>query len=401
MEDLALLSDDALLSGLEHALGATRLHEVRLLGYLAEVEERRLDLKAGYSSMFDFCKTKLHLSSSEAHRRLLGARLMRLFPMIAPLLETGAINITALELLRHHLTEENHRELLAEASFKTKEEIQELLARRYPRPDVPDSVRKVPERCPETPLLLGGAAEARELRLESPRPRGRSASEPLSPGRYAVSFTASAELRDKLELAKNLMSHSNPALDLAVVIERAVDLLLEKLEKKKLGKTDRPRKGREAKHGAVTQAARRAATERDGVRCAWVDPKTGRRCNARAFLEIDHVTAKALGGSGEPGNVRWLCHAHNRLHAEQTFGRDYVENAIHFRERKSAKSRAVSDAEAKAMKALTNMGFRAAEARTAVERVRSQHSEEQAEESIEHVLRAALSVLTEARARSS
>jgi hypothetical protein len=38
-----------------------------------------------------------------------------------------------------------------------------------------------------------------------------------------------------------MMSHSNPTGDLAVVVEEAIDLLIEKLEKGKLGKTDRPR----------------------------------------------------------------------------------------------------------------------------------------------------------------
>jgi len=53
---------------------------------------------------------------------------------------------------------------------------------------------------------------------------------------------------------------------------------------------------------------------------------------------------------------------------------------------------------AKVLKALTTMGFRATEARAAVERVRSQDVEP--DPSVESVLRAALGVLTEERARS-
>ncbi len=38
-----------------------------------------------------------------------------------------------------------------------------------------------------------------------------------------MQLTASEALRDKLELARALMSHRNPSGDLAVIVERAMD----------------------------------------------------------------------------------------------------------------------------------------------------------------------------------
>jgi hypothetical protein len=392
MENLSLLPDDALLSGIELAVGDARQILVHLLACLGEIEERRLELRRGYSSLFEFCTTHLGMSPGEAQRRIVAARLMRRFPIVGELLKSGAVNITGLELLRPHLGEENHHELLGEASFKKKEEILELLARRFPRPDVADAVRRVPGQ----PASRSSAHEVTPLRLE-PTPGG---TEPLSPDRYAVQFTASSELRDKLEHAKNLMSHANPSLDLAVVVERAVDLLIEKLAKRKLGRTARPRRPRPAKEGVVTQEARRAATDRDGAQCAWVDDETGRRCTARAFLEMDHVHEKALGGSGKPENMRWLCAAHNRLHAEQTFGRKTIEDAIHHRQRKSMRSQEprLSETGAKALLGLRKLGFREAQARDVVAQVASELSERNEPESIELVLRQALLLLSDSRA---
>jgi hypothetical protein len=63
---------------------------------------------------------------------------------------------------------------------------------------------------------------------------------------------------------------------------------------------------------------------------------TGRRCEARAFLELDHITPRALGGSGEPDELRVLCRAHNRLYAEQVYGRQLIEQKMHLRYRKCA-----------------------------------------------------------------
>jgi hypothetical protein len=196
------------------------------------------------------------------------------------------------------------------------------------------------------------------------------------------------------------MSHANPSLDLAVVVERALDLLIERLEKQRLGKTSRPQKPRPATEGAVTQESRRAATERDGAQCGWVDEHTGRRCTARAFLEMDHVHERALGGSGKPENMRWLCHSHNRLHAEQTFGREAIEVAIrHHRQRKCMRSpkAQLPETGAKALLGLRKLGFREAQARDAVKRVTSELGERKELASLELVLRQALLLLSDSR----
>ena len=51
---------------------------------------------------------------------------------------------------------------------------------------------------------------------------------------------------------------------------------------------------------------------------------------------IDHVTPRALGGSGEAENLRAFCRAHNHHAAERVFGRAHVEARIrNLRERPS------------------------------------------------------------------
>ena len=72
---------------------------------------------------------------------------------------------------------------------------------------------------------------------------------------------------------------------------------------------------------------RREVFARDGEQCSFVS-KAGVRCDARSFLEIDHVHPQALGGEGTSANTRLLCATHNRLAAEQIFGRDYVHHKI-------------------------------------------------------------------------
>ena len=63
---------------------------------------------------------------------------------------------------------------------------------------------------------------------------------------------------------------------------------------------------------AIPAAVRRQVWQRDGGRCSYLDRRTGRRCNSRHLIEIDHVVPYAQGGGADPGNLRLLCHAHHR-----------------------------------------------------------------------------------------
>jgi 5-methylcytosine-specific restriction endonuclease McrA len=344
-------SDEELLSDVTKLVGSHRELTAKLVAHLAEIEERRLHLLAGYSSMFEFCTKALRLGEGEAFRRILAGRLGRRFPIVYSLLASGTVKLSTLELLREWLTEDNHEELLASVAGKTKHEVQALLAARFPRPDKASRIR-------------------------------RATIEPLSEARFSVEFTANAALREKLELCLDLMSHANPGRDLAVVIERAVDFLLADLERKRVARAKRPRHASnvpESKVSGITKATRRAVFERDGLQCTYV-AGDGRRCEGRAFLELDHVVPKALGGTNDLENLRVRCRAHNQLWAEQAFGRERVEQGRHFCQKKWTRA---SDGPGAAPKttvmlekvrvALRGMGFRDAEARRAVATVLGTH----------------------------
>jgi len=314
MENLRALSNDELICDLESLVRSHRQLEARLIRYLSEVEQRRLHLEQAYQSMFEFCLVRLGMSEGEAFRRITAARLARKFPIILDLLERGAAHLSGLVLLRDHLTEENHAELLAAASGKSKRAIEALVAARFPKPDAPSRIRKLPTREAPTepePLALEIASGPAESAAHTPPvtvtpPVTTKPPEPLAAGRYKVQFTASESLKQKLARAKDLLSHANPTGDLALIVERGLDLLLAELEKTKLGKAKRPRRARERKSKGVARATRGEVFERDGVQCTFVSAD-GRRCEATAFLELDHVESRALGGSDESSNLRVRC----------------------------------------------------------------------------------------------
>jgi type IV secretory pathway VirB10-like protein len=73
----------------------------------------------------------------------------------------------------------------------------------------------------------------------------------------------------------------------------------------------------------VSAGARREVHARDAGQCSFVS-EGGRRCKARAFLEIDHIEPWAALGATRPDNLRLRCRAHNQLHARNCFGAEHM-----------------------------------------------------------------------------
>src|SRR5215471_13014663 len=94
------------------------------------------------------------MSEPAAFRRSAAAQLVREYPSLLGALERGEIHLSNLLLLRGHLTRENIDMLVAEVRGKSTRQVQELLARRAPRPDVQTEVQPVPTETPSQPLSL-------------------------------------------------------------------------------------------------------------------------------------------------------------------------------------------------------------------------------------------------------
>ena len=63
----------------------------------------------------------------------------------------------------------------------------------------------------------------------------------------------------------------------------------------------------------IPAAVRRHIWQRDGGRCCYRDPLSGRRCTSSHLLQIDHLLPVAQGGGPEPSNLVLRCFAHHRM----------------------------------------------------------------------------------------
>ena len=345
MTNASSLTDDALTLELGRLAAGEREATTALLVHLAEFDTRRLYEPAGYSSTFSYCRAVLRLSEDAACTRIKAARAARRFPLIVAMLSDGSLSLTTVRLLAKHLTAENHASLLGAATGKGKEDVEELLARWFPLPDVAPSVRKVPTRAvttseapfeaaatPESAAATDGLAPDNPVAAASTGAASTSAAaqaavskraliRPLAPERYEIRFTADAETRALVREAQDLLGHAVPTGDLAIVFHRALTLLVADLKRRKFAATSRPRPARSADAEAENTAAavRREVSARDANRCGFVS-RGGHRCEERRFLEFHHVVPRAAGGPFTVANIQLRCRAHNGHEVDLFFG---------------------------------------------------------------------------------
>ena len=141
---LTHLSDAVLLRDLAALVAQDHTPTAALLAHIAEVDARKLYLPAGYPSMHAYCIDALHLSEDAAYKRIQAARTARQFPALFTAVAEGRLHLAAVCLLAPHLTRENADEWVAAATHRRKSEIEELLAQRFPRPDLPALVMAIP-----------------------------------------------------------------------------------------------------------------------------------------------------------------------------------------------------------------------------------------------------------------
>jgi 5-methylcytosine-specific restriction endonuclease McrA len=353
MLSLKSLRDEDLLRQLSQLVRQSRGVEADVVAHIGEVELRRLYAREACSSMFEYCRRVLGLRENEAYLRITVARAARENPALLEMLRDGRLHLSGIARLAPHLTRANSETLLKRASGMSHREIRELVAELEPRPDVAPSVRRLPQRLARAerpasaqtpdlgydslPQLGAPRVESDGVNIESraatpsqpgPAPSRRALVEPLAPTRYQVRFTASAELREKLERLQALMRSSVPDGDLARIIDIAITEKLDRVEARRFARTPAPRQDlaetdTTPSSRRIPAPVRRAVHERDGGRCSYRD-KYGRRCAKRHDLEFHHKHPFARGGDHSAANLTLMCRVHNTLLAEQDYGEDVM-----------------------------------------------------------------------------
>lgn len=323
----ARLSDDALQARLKVLALRERDATVELVAHLAEFDGRQSRLGEGPGSLYTYCRDVLGYSEDAAWNRAATAAAVRRYPVILGWLADGSLNVTTVRMLRPVLTSENHLAVLTEARRRSKRDLELIVRRLDPQPDVPSTIRKVPAPAPASLPLAAALPRAEDGPAlpppapPAPAPVARPVIAPLTPERYRLEFTVSKETHDKLRRVQNLLCREIRNGDPAAIFDRALDLVLLDAEKKKLAATANPRHSRGTKEGSRTIPAhvRRAVWKRDGGQCAFKGRSGG--CTERRFLEWHHVQPFGHRGPAAVDNISLRCRAHNVYESELVYGR--------------------------------------------------------------------------------
>lgn len=245
-----------------------------ILKLINEAEAERIPQLRGFSNTITWLVRVYHYSESAAYRRVQAARALREIPDLEEKIEEGTLNLSAIAKVQSIVAQEERRT----GHFIDRKEV----------------LRKVESQS---------AVELeRTLAAEFPEVAGRDESlRAINGNESRLTLLIDNEFRDLLEQAQNQLAHSVPDASMKEVLKRALKKLV--------------------KH-SNTDAKKRRVIDRAGGRCEWVDPESGRRCDSRRLLQVDHIIPRAKGGSDDFANLRCLCRSHNLYEAERVFGKE-------------------------------------------------------------------------------
>jgi hypothetical protein len=300
----------------------------------------------GHSSLFTFLHRELGLSKGASHFRKVAAELIQRFPEIVDPLKDGRLCITSIVELAKAITLENRLEVLPRFFHASKQEAKAIAAEICPQEAVPlrDMVTAV---APAAAGLLVSTAPPNAVRQTSAEvlpvepvrtppplsaPQSRAVVEPLTADLRRLHVTVSKRFMEKLEAARDALSHSLPGADAEAIIEAGLDLLIERAAKRKGCARPEVEKPSSAVVGEKTTrcegggpgVARNprfipAAVKRE----VWT--RDGGRCGSSHRLQFDHIIPRARGGESTVSNVRILCQPCNLLAARHHFGDAWMD----------------------------------------------------------------------------
>jgi len=149
--EVSNLSDDALISAVRNLVKSERRIMHLVLLHIQEIDNRRLYLKLGYTSLYQYLTQELGYAENAAYDRMQGARLLKSNPNISKKIEEGALNLSQLVKVSACLKQERKdgkivspaltQKLFQQIENKTKFETEMILAQTFQH--VPEQTQKI------------------------------------------------------------------------------------------------------------------------------------------------------------------------------------------------------------------------------------------------------------------
>jgi hypothetical protein len=326
---LKTMSDSELIERVEYLVRRERELVECLIWHLQEIQDRKLFIQMGFTSLFECLVRHFKYSEAVAYTRISALKILSAVPQAAEALNSGEVNLTTLSLTQSFIRkqekdtgekvpQEQKVQYLNSIKNKSTQEVKQILATIHP---------------------------ARELPIDKIRY--------LDKDHAQLQVIVCNKLLDKIQKLKELISHENLNPSYNEVLNLALDAAIEKVEKKKginqpeklksVTKKDKPIPDENAVKGTTSQGfevstqdpgiathdsrvstqsfsikssryisrrVRRMVFKRSENQCEQVHPD-GQRCVSKFQMQFDHITAFSKNGSAEITNIQHLCRVHN------------------------------------------------------------------------------------------
>lgn len=204
MKELKTLTDETLIDATTRAIREERLATTVVVKYFQEIYDRKLYLHRGYPSLFEMATKQFGYCAGAAQRRISSMRLIKDLPVVESMMESGALSLTAAATLHGFFA----MEAKAENPYS---KVQKMSV-------VESCLNKTTREVERTLVTLSPEREKRECFSYT------------SGDRLRISLSISEDLYQKLNRLKDIWSHSNPTLSTEILLERVVEMALEKVD---------------------------------------------------------------------------------------------------------------------------------------------------------------------------
>ena len=231
-----------------------------------------------------------------------------------------------------------------------RKETEEYLVTLRPKPVFEPSIRKRPSGRQPAPQPQND-----EIAPKAPAPPLEPKSsptilQPAKPDAFNFRFSADRDFKDKFERLAEVLGVENTQKHMADILEKALDIALEKKDpQKKLARrknrkktksrlNEIPKNDEPAKSRYIPSEVSERVHARANYECEYRAPD-GRRCSARTGLQIEHVRPFGIYRSNDERFLQLLCARHNGLAAERVYGAAFIQRKIDERRRTRAAPR--------------------------------------------------------------
>ena len=298
MNNLDKMTDDELHVSAVRAARFDRQAQVDTISHLMEVDSRRLHAKMGYSGIFSYAVSALGFSEPAAGQRVQAVRLAQSVPLANTNIRSGQMSVSSAASVQQFIRKEEKVNGRVLSDIEKERIISEVSGK-----SARETVR----------VLLSFATQLEPHVL-------KEKITPLTPTRTQLMFYITPETIGDVERVRELKGD----LSLESIFKSALSLYLDRMDPAR--KPIRAVPEQSTKTSGVEPSRYipvsllQSLQQRSGGQCEFVSEETGRRCEGRFRLEVEHRIPFSLGGATDLINCFYYCRNHNLHAAVEIFG---------------------------------------------------------------------------------